>query len=428
MSTLFGWATALTIWRLAAARLIAYPTETASPDLSMATAAVRGRDRHSFDWLRFTTHDLIYHDIYPVPEWLHARKDISDQTMGDIVTRAQDALAIGYEVPRPYDVLIQNPGKRGGCPRGAKEANGSAEKVRLFRPHVRALGQTDNCFYHLRGEAYLSSPEYLFMQMASLIKDPVQVAVLECELTGCYALLPLGLVSLKRQKRGSDVGSLSSVGFAELFHADGYVDRIPLTTVKRLGQFVDAAPAYSRGAACARMALSLVKDGSRSPMETVSSIQLRLSRRRGGFGAGDVLFNQRVDIKPEWQEILRKDYLLVDELFYSFSRARQPRLTKGGRRAHIRQPRMVGAEYQGGYHATDWQMTADNQRRLALEDESLIIYFITGRDFLDERAWNIIGERIARDVGHDYGELSESLREKRAKVHAMLADPNLLKY
>ncbi len=89
---------------------------------------------------------------------------------------------------------------------------------------------------------------------------------------------------------------------------------------------------------------------------------------------------------------------------------------------------MVGAEYQGGYHAADWQMAADNQRRLALEDESLVIYFITGRDFMDERVWNMIGERIARDVGHDYGELSEALREKRSKVHAMLADPNLLKY
>ena len=430
MTTLFGWVTALTIWRLIAARLVAYPSDTVSPDLSTATSAMRGRDSHSFDWMRFAVHDLIYHDIYPVPEWLHTRKDITDQEMSDIVSRTQDARAIGYEVPRPYDVLVHDPGRRGGSLRGTREGSGSVERPPLFRPHVRTLAIPEKYFYHLHDDVYISSPEYLFVQMASVLRDPVLIAVLGCELTGCYALLPLGLVSLRRRKREreNDMENRSSICFTDLFRADGYVDCVPLTTVERIKQFIDAAPAYMRGVASARATLSLIKDGSRSPMETVSSIQLRLGRRRGGFGAGEAFFNQRIDIKPEWREVLKKDYLLVDELFFSKSGGAWKCWTETGRRAHTRKPKMVGAEYQGGYHAADWQMAADNQRRLALEDESLVIYFITGRDFMDERVWNMIGERIARDVGHDYGELSEALREKRSKVHAMLADPNLLKY
>lgn len=432
MPLVFGWTTALTTWRLIAAKLIAYPLESAPPDLSSARSTLRisSGDFSSLGWASFTVHDLAYHDIYPAPPWIHIRGDISEEEKVDIASRANDDTATGYEIPRPLDILLSDPGRRGGHPRG-KAGERPTSRIQTFRPHVvRGLSDA-NCpdygYYLLWDDTYIVSPEYLFVQMAAVLKDPVRIAVLGCELAGSYALLPLGLVSLKKQKRGHGKDNPLAISFAELYEADGYVERIPLTTVDKLRKFIDALPPNTYGVSFAKAALPLVKDGSRSPMETVSSIQLRLSRRRGGFGAGSALFNQRIDIKPEWRGILHKDFLVVDELFGPLPGEKAP-TKEHDRRSHARKPKSVGVEYQGGYHATDWQMTADNQRRFALEDESLAIYFVTGKDFLDERVWNMIGERIAYDTGHDYGEPSDAMREKRASVHAILADPNLLKY
>lgn len=428
MSTVFGWTTALTLWRLVASRLIAYPMEETAPKLSMATCAMGADGGRRFGWTSFTVRDLAYHDIYPAPDWLHSRKDISEQEKYGIAALANDMAAIGYEVPRPFEVMVRDPGKRGGHIRGKRGEGNAAKGAQCFRPHAITGIQPEKAFDLLWDDMHIVSPEYLFVQMASVLKDPVLSAVLGCELTGYYALLPLGLVNLKKQKKANGMGNLLGVGFDELFDADGYVERMPLTTVDKLKRFVEEAPKKMYGIPCARAALPLVKDGSRSPMETVSSIQLRLSRRRGGFGAGDALFNKRIDIKAEWREVLGKNYLLVDELFGPMPDERVASMMKAGQRSHARKAKTVGAEYQGRYHASDWQMTADNQRRLALEDESMAIYFITGRDFMDERVWNKIGERIAFDAGHDYSEPTEAMKERRARVHEILANPNLLKY
>ena len=102
---------------------------------------------------------------------------------------------------------------------------------------------------------YSASPELVFAQMARNLST-VGAVVLGCELCGLYA------------------------HFSEKI--SGYYERPPLTSVERIGNALDELSGMY-GLARAREALRWVRDGSRSPMETVTACELFLPGRLQGM-------------------------------------------------------------------------------------------------------------------------------------------------
>jgi hypothetical protein len=259
-------------------------------------------------------------------------------------------------------------------------------------------------------DEYLPSPELLFLQMAQVESRIHLLAAFGCELTGSYALLPRGLISLRRRLGEQVSHDLRWLTIDDLRLAEGYVDCRPRTSVERIRSFLDTLPRGVRGIQRARTALRWVRDGSRSPMETASCLSLQLPLCRGGFGLGEAAFNIRVKINNEWQQALRKPYVVVDIVFEG----------KNGK------PLIV--EYNGASgHFTKRQILADNQRRHALEAKGARVVFVTARDFYDFATWHIMGEDFARYLGYRHAAPTEAVRAKRLQVHADFCDPLLLR-
>ena len=99
--------------------------------------------------------------------------------------------------------------------------------------------------FHGQGDFRVSSPEFLFLQMASTLTT-VQLIALGCELCGTYILIPKHTV-------------LPGV-------FDDYPERVaPLTNIERIAALLESAGS-ARGIKKARRALKYVAEGSRSPI------------------------------------------------------------------------------------------------------------------------------------------------------------------
>lgn len=110
-------------------------------------------------------------------------------------------------------------------------------------------------FCRIADNAYITSPEMTFVQMANRL-DFLDLVKLGMELCGTYAPCP---------------------------YSDRFDERPPVTSKSKLLSFCSRA-AGVRGAATARKALRWVVDGSNSPAETALVLLLCLPVRMGGYG------------------------------------------------------------------------------------------------------------------------------------------------
>lgn len=123
-----------------------------------------------------------------------------------------------------------------------------------MRCHVWSGGLPRDSFAKLARGLYVSSPEFVFLQMAREL-TLIQLIELGFELCGSYAL-----------------DSTCEKGFRA---------REPITSVFRLQTFVNKADGV-HGAKSARRALKYIIEGSASPMETVLAMMLTLPMAMGG--------------------------------------------------------------------------------------------------------------------------------------------------
>ena len=136
----------------------------------------------------------------------------------------------------------------------------SASKACRSKDHIcRILPNPpiSGMFYKIADNAYITSPEMTFVQMANRL-DFLMLIKLGMELCGTYAPCP---------------------------YSDRFDERLPVTSKNRLLSFCNrASGAGIRGAATARKALRWVVDGSNSPAETALVLYLCLPVRMGGYG------------------------------------------------------------------------------------------------------------------------------------------------
>lgn len=147
----------------------------------------------------------------------------------------------------------------------AREIQASDVKTHHFGPAVMPGG----LLLELSSGVYAVGPELCFIQMARK-SSLVGAVVLGCELCGRYS------------------------HFSEM--VSGYYERPPLTSVEKIGEAVSALPGLY-GVSRAREALRWVRDGARSPMETVLVAELFLPGRHKGlaFVSPELNYEVRLD-------------------------------------------------------------------------------------------------------------------------------------
>ena len=243
---------------------------------------------------------------------------------------------------RPADILVPNANFRRGSARVA--------------PHVWSSSYPDGSFYKI-GEAYVSSPEFLFLQMASQLSI-VQLAALGCELCGTYVLLPQGVKH------------------------PGSLDELPkrassLSSLEALTAFVRAAKG-SRGKSKALRALNYVVDGSRSPMETMTCLLLCLSPMLGGYGLPLPKMNEVIELDEEGRKIARRRHCEGDLCW------------RAGK---------LDIEYHGEVHVGKLQMKSDVGRTLGIEHMDWKVITVTSPQVLDIDQFEVVAKEAAKRLG-----------------------------
>ena len=241
---------------------------------------------------------------------------------------------------RPIDVLIFDEGER--------------RRSKGIRCHTWKTVLPPNAFFSMRG-MYVSSPEFVFMQMANEL-TVAQLIALGCELCGSYVLLPRGI---------THPGAL-----------DELPKRLsPLTSVDKLTEFVESL-GKANGKAKAKRALRHVVDGSRSPMETMVYMLLCLPPMLGGYGLPKPVMNAEIELDADARAMALRRKCYGD---LCWPEARPP----------------LDIEYHGEVHVGGAQMKSDVGRELAIEHMGWRVITITSPQVFDAERFDTLASDVA---------------------------------
>lgn len=238
----------------------------------------------------------------------------------------------------PVDVMVFNDAYR------RRSNNVECHAWQTFLPN--------NAFYRVRG-VYVSSPEFVFLQMALTL--PIeQLIALGCELCGQYVMLPEGF---------KHPGSL-----------DEMPKRLcPLTSTSNISTFLEAVGKV-KGKAKAKRALKYVVDGSRSPMETMVYMLLCLPVLLGGYGLPKPEMNATIQLDDEARAIAHRSYCLGDLCWPDYK---------------------LDVEYHGKVHVGAMQMKSDIGRELGIEHMGWQVVTITSPQVLDPGQFETVVKEVA---------------------------------
>ena len=168
-------------------------------------------------------------------------------------------------------------------------ANGSARSERpSCTSHVWSRTPASGSFYSLGDGYYVSTPEFLFLQMASKTTE-ARLIMLGYELCGTYVI--------------------------DRHFARGFASSTePLTSTSRIGRYLarcKGQPSVNK----ARTALRWVVDNSNSPMETTLSMLYILPKTQGGQHLSGIELNREFGLSPEWQYRLGRHSFKPDIYF-----------------------------------------------------------------------------------------------------------------
>lgn len=207
--------------------------------------------------------------------------------------------------------------------------------------------------FHRVCDMYVSSPEFVFLQMASKVTLR-QLVALGCELCGTYVLLP--------------------EGSAHPMSLDDCPTRVaPLTNVEKIKKFVDKA-GKAHGRAKALRALRYVVDGSRSPMETMAYMLLCLPPKLGGYGFPKPKMNADIPLDEEGRLIAQRRSCWGDLCWKKAT---------------------LDIEYHGDVHVGAAQMKSDVGRELGIEHMGWRVITVTSSQVLDLARFEVVAKEAA---------------------------------
>ena len=212
--------------------------------------------------------------------------------------------------------------------------------------------------FHGRGDFCVSSPEFLFLQMAPELTI-VQLVALGCELCGRYILIPKTTI-------------LPS-------SFDEYPTRVaPLTSVSKIEAFLNSV-GRAHGVKKARRALKYVAEMSRSPMETKTYMQLCLPPLLGGYGLTKAELNYEIKFDEEARRISGMRTSWGDICWPD---------------------KHLDVEYNGDVHAGVSKMRQDASRVLGIERMGWRVMTITCYQVFDIDKFEIVAKEAAAHLGH----------------------------
>ena len=231
----------------------------------------------------------------------------------------------------------------------------SAEGTRRTKTHVSHRCHAplpSGSLYRLNEDAYVCSPELVFLQLAQTLDLP-QLIAYGCEICGMYGFDP-------SQERGLRKRT------------------VPLTTKAQLIRYVESARGM-RGCKRAHEALRYVVERSASPMETATYLLLTLPYRLGGYGIEKLLVNVEIAVPPRLRPLCPKGFCVAD--------------------FRIAGTRFV-CEYLGKYdHSGNDAMQADRGRTAALREMGFEVLELASKQVWNLDAFEIVAKRFAKESG-----------------------------
>lgn len=135
-----------------------------------------------------------------------------------------------------------------------------------LRPHMWSSRLPHGSLRRIDDDILICSPEFVYLQLAATL-DVVELARIGNELCGSYSLS----------------------------YGEGFSERIPLTSKKRLADFVNRSKEL-RGYRRAKRCLRWIADGSASPQETNILLAMCLPQKLGGYALPLPILNKEVRV------------------------------------------------------------------------------------------------------------------------------------
>lgn len=240
-------------------------------------------------------------------------------------------------------------------------------------PHLWKGPLPPESFYRLNDETFVASPEFTYLQMASVCSLG-QLVAYGCEICGRFAFDP----DAERGFRTRDE---------------------PLTTVRKLKRFLEMT-ASVRGKAKALRALEYVVEETESPMETLTAMLLHLPYRYGGYGLQKPTANKVVDLSSKARSILHQRSCRIDLQW-----------------EHAK----IAVEFLGKYdHDGQSAFERDRKRTNALIEMGFEVVELTSGQVRDWEAFEVIAQRIARRTGKRIAPQQRGLTPARQQLRKTL--------
>ena len=237
----------------------------------------------------------------------------------------------------------------------------SGQKTRAATVHARVWGRpiVGNAFRRVGPDVFVSSPEFVLLQMAPMLDFPELVA-LGMELCGTY-------------RREVEVPVL---GTNETKRVTEYQQPL-LTSPRKIEAFLQGMKT-SPGCSKARRALDYVLPLSASPMETAIYLLLCLPRRLGGYALPKPVLNPSITFSKSGKKHTLRNYAKPD-LFWQAAR--------------------LDLEYNSDEFHTEQQRALDSMRRKALERMGIEVIELTKEEVMSAELFHATAMRIARRLG-----------------------------
>jgi hypothetical protein len=235
-------------------------------------------------------------------------------------------------------------------------------------------------FVDLGNGIYLSSPPFLFMQLACEL-DELELIALGFELCGFYSRWKLSDVGFGRPYDEETGGTTYEI--------------LPATTRERIEMFLRHAEGL-RGAAKARRALSRVANNSASPTETAVYLLLTLPRQWGGFALPRPVFNAEVRVSTSTTHESRYPDLYWPE-------------------------RSLDVEYQSDFaHTGNWARYRDSRREVELEAEYITVLPLTRAQLYDVEQFQSFATSVRRQLGKRSRTLTPEWHDRHLSLRELL--------
>lgn len=232
-------------------------------------------------------------------------------------------------------------------------------------------------FVPVAPEVLAASPELVFVQMA-----------------GKLPLVPL-----------VELGFELCGGYARTADDRGFADAKPLTSTKRLGEYVAGCEGMY-GAGKARRAVVYVADGAASPMEAAVAMLLTLPSHLGGYGFDKPQLNGEVAVPSRLRRDMGVDALHCDLLWPECG---------------------VALEYDSDrYHTGAERIFRDAERRNNLKKLGVEVVAATRRQVLDMYRFEKVAGLLARAMGRRLRIRSSKFERARSALYAQLFARNRL--